>query len=73
MKARRILSGALVVAVMAFAIPAQAGHCMKQNHKCCTKACRKVAHKCCQKGGGGKYCTHKDDCCGKKCGTADSY
>jgi len=73
MKLRRILSGALIVGVMAFAIPAQAGHCMNQKHGCCTKACRKVSHKCCQKGGGGKYCSHKKNCCSKECGTADSY
>ena len=70
MKIRRILSAVLVVTSMAFAIPAQAGHCMKQQMACCkdNKACKKEHMDCCKKSGGKQSCSHKDDCCGKECG-----
>jgi len=71
MKLRRILSAALVVTSMAFAIPAQAGHCMKQDMACCKdqKACKKDHMDCCKKSGGKHYCSHKDNCCATECGT----
>jgi len=56
---------------MAFAIPAQAGHCMKQQMACCkdNKACKKDHMDCCKKSGGKQSCAHKDACCSKECGT----
>ncbi|HXA19671.1 MAG TPA: hypothetical protein VN380_21990 [Thermoanaerobaculia bacterium] len=71
MKLRRILSAAVVVTSMAFAIPAQAGHCMKQQMACCkdNKVCKKDHMDCCKKSGGKQSCSHKDDCCSKECGT----
>ena len=72
MKVRRILLAVSIVASMALAGTAQAGHCMRQNHKCCTKLCRKDHHKCCAKSGGGEYCSHKKHCCSKACGTEKS-
>ena len=72
MKLRRILLAVSIVASMALACTAQAGHCMNQKHACCTKLCKKDDHKCCAKSGGGEYCSHKKHCCSKTCGTEKS-
>ncbi len=71
MKLRHILSTVLIVSSMAFAIPAQAGHCMKQDMACCkeNKSCKANHMKCCAGKGGKQYCSHKDACCSKECGT----
>jgi hypothetical protein len=71
MKLRRILLAVSIVASMAVAGTAQAGHCTKQDHACCKthKACKKDHMDCCKKSGGGEYCSHKTHCCSKACGT----
>ena len=70
MKVGRILSTLLIATSLAMAIPAQAGHCMKQDMACCkdNKACKKDHMKCCAGKGGKEYCSHKADCCSKECG-----
>ena len=69
MKIRRVFSALLVVTSMTFAIPAQAGHCMKQNMACCTdhKSCKKEHMDCCKGSATVQSCSYKKDCCTDKC------